>query len=205
MSLLQTLMSLTKKVWFMIEEIWKDIIGFESWYSVSNKGKVYGKVRGKLINLSTNQGGYLYFMAKMDGKVKNLLIHRQVALSFLDAPSQDLIDICKDSHHGVVLVNHIDGDKSNNSSENLEWTDGFGNMKHASENGLLSPLKSINGTKSKIKDFAIILEIRKEYIPRSRVKGAKALAAKYEVSVAVINGIVSNRTYIDANTIIYNQ
>ena len=182
----------------MTEEIWKDVIGFEDRYSVSNEGRVFSKVKNKLLNLSENQGGYLFFMAKKNGETKNLLVHRQVAICFLAEPSQELSEICKQSHHGLVLVNHIDGNKTENSVYNLEWTDGFGNMQHASENGLLSTLKGTEAAQSKIKDFNIVLSIRDEYIPRSKEYGATALARKYGVSRSVINGIILNKTYLES-------
>lgn len=118
-------------------EVWKDIEGYEGLYQVSNIGRVKslekyvpGKNgckqvrRERILNCSVNGSGYPHFSIYKDGVVKTVLVHRIVASAFLDNPLQ------------LPEVNHIDGDKTNNRSENLEWCTEKQNVRHAWENGI---------------------------------------------------------------------
>ena len=185
----------------MQEEIWKDVIGFEDRYSVSSFGRVYSKFSKKMLKLRVNLGGYNYFMAKRNGEVKNLLVHRQVALCFLPPPSESLVEKCKNEHHGVVLVNHIDGNKLNNNYLNLEWTDSQQNMRHAFDTGLCSNpsgAAGIKNFKSVIKDVDTLNAIRAEPFEKwKRGCSIKDIAQKYGISVSVARGILNNISYIE--------
>lgn len=92
------------------KEIWKDCKGYEGRYQVSNKGRVWSVVSQKYLKPWIMSSGYkqVIFMCK-NGKRKNELIHRLVALAFIDNPT------------GLPQVNHIDENKQNNCVENLEW------------------------------------------------------------------------------------
>ena len=100
-----------------MEEIWKDIKGFEGLYQVSNYGLVrslrdnHGRARELILKPKMNRGGYLYVALWKDGKSMTCRIHRLVAEAFLPNPL------------GLPQVNHIDEDKTNNRVENLEWCD----------------------------------------------------------------------------------
>lgn len=86
---------------------WKPIKGFEE-YKVSTNGVVLGK-RGKPLSPFTSRGGYKMVSLKKDGKLQNQLVHRLVAITFIENPNN------------YECVNHIDENKNNNSVENLEW------------------------------------------------------------------------------------
>lgn len=101
-----------------MEEIWKDIKGYEGLYQVSNLGNVkslcYNKTKNlsKLLKPRNNKvSGDAYFIVSLckNGIHKNFYIHRLVAEAFI-ANVNDL-----------PQVNHIDEDKSNNKVSNLEW------------------------------------------------------------------------------------
>lgn len=110
-------------------EIWKDIPGYEGYYQVSNKGNV--KSVERIIHCGLNHSvvrhinefimkpyngnsGYLTVILQRNGKNRLWLIHRLVALTFIDNPG------------GLECVNHKDENKLNNSVENLEWcTNGY--------------------------------------------------------------------------------
>ena len=95
-------------------EIWKDIEGFEGLYQVSNRGNVKSlnyRHTGKegILKARKNRCGYLQVMLYRDGKAKMYLVHRLVATVFCE------------NQIGYTEVNHIDEDKTNNCSDNLEY------------------------------------------------------------------------------------
>ena len=118
----------------MEEEIWKDIPGYETYYQVSNLGRIKSlnryyngrNLKGKLLKLSMNRFGYLRFTAKKDNITKTLHVHRIVLLTF--NPNDE-----------IKQVNHIDGNKTNNKLENLEWCTDSENKIHAYKIGLMTP------------------------------------------------------------------
>lgn len=97
----------------MIEEIYKDIEGFEGLYQVSNYGRVkslhYGKER--ILRQQVNFGYCCVYLRNQNKERKNCLVHRLVAQAFIDNPNN------------YEEVNHIDEDKMNNHVTNLEWCD----------------------------------------------------------------------------------
>ena len=109
-------------------ERWKDIIGYEGYYQVSDAGRVRscdrylpaangGKQirRGQIIQPNQNGIGYLYVGLRRDGIRKNEYIHRLVAQSFIGNPN------------GLPQVNHKDENKANNRADNLEWCTNYYN------------------------------------------------------------------------------
>lgn len=87
-------------------------------YAIDENGIVYGK-RGKPIKPFINHGGYEIIPLYFDGIQKAIPVHRLVAYAFVDNPNNK------------PYVNHIDGNKRNNKSSNLEWVTPSENMKHA--------------------------------------------------------------------------
>lgn len=108
-------------------EIWKPVIGFEGLYEVSNLGNVKSlprkRCKGKVLIPHINKG-YEYVHLCMNGNTSYVKVHRIVAMAFLQS-------IPNKTH-----VNHIDGNKLNNSADNLEWCTPSENLKHARENKL---------------------------------------------------------------------
>jgi hypothetical protein len=91
-------------------EIYKDIQGYEGIYQISNLGNVkslkYNKER--VLNKELSKGYYRFNLC-FNNKTKHFLSHRLVALNFID------------NYDNKQCVNHKDGNKLNNSVENLEW------------------------------------------------------------------------------------
>lgn len=122
-------------------EVWCDIPGFEGHYKVSNMGRVKScdriiphklhgtwHIKEKLLKQNWNGPGHSQYLCVMlhigKGKMLCKRVHRMVAECFVPNPDR------------LPQVNHIDGNKSNNSRNNLEWVSGQENVDHAWRNGL---------------------------------------------------------------------
>lgn len=103
---------------------WYPIKGWEGLYEINKNGEVRNAKNKNTIVGDINNCGYYRVSLYNQGQSKRYFRHRLVAEQFLDKPE------------GKDFVNHIDGDKSNNSLENLEWVSQSENEKHAFENGL---------------------------------------------------------------------
>jgi hypothetical protein len=82
-------------------------------YIIYNDGRLFSVKSGKFLVPNVAQGGYLQYGLYINGKIKQYKIHRLVAEYFIKNP-----DSTK-----YYEVNHIDGDKTNNHVDNLEWCD----------------------------------------------------------------------------------
>jgi hypothetical protein len=135
-------------------EIWKPIKGFEGLYEVSNLGRIKALTRKKNCNrgwgwikehimkpTNCGTGYYRVPLTNKDHIKKYYLVHRLVAQTFIDNPSN------------LPQVNHINGDKSNNGVDNLEWCTREDNIKHAYKIGL-------NPSRKKIIEYIDSLEDR---------------------------------------------
>ena len=114
-------------------ETWKNIDRFNGLYQISTNGKVrkcYStkNIKNKTVILKGGKfpNGYLFVSLTVSkGKYKNFLVHRLVAEAFIPNPDNK------------SDVNHIDGNKSNNNVENLEWCTRSENLAHALKIGLI--------------------------------------------------------------------
>jgi hypothetical protein len=117
-------------------EQFKNVVGYEGLYKISNKGNVFSVINNKLLNkrtYHTNNTSYQQVALYKDSVKKYLLVHRLVAQAFLENP---LSKPC---------VNHIDNNGSNNSLENLEWCTYSENLIHAQKQGRLTEAQSKGG------------------------------------------------------------
>lgn len=101
-----------------MNEIWKDIFGYEGYYQVSNTGKVKNVNTNHIKHSTLANTGYLVITLYKDNKGKTLTIHRLVAQAFIPNPDNK------------PQVNHIDGNKTNNNITNLEWVTAKENIRH---------------------------------------------------------------------------
>lgn len=153
-------------------------------FVVSVDGKVVTRVKtGNVIKQTRLKNGYMKVHTTIDGKVRNFLVHRLVAMQYIPNPDNK------------PFVNHKDGNKENNHVDNLEWSTVKENMEHASETGLLNPVKNEGHPHHKLTDLQVA-EIRDAYVPYSRDRGTRALARLYGVNQSVISTIVNNKARI---------
>ena len=109
-------------------EVWKDVVGYEGFYQVSNKGNVRSVDRfvrcsnsvrfynGRILSQCEDDKGYYRVLLAVAGKHKSCQVHRLVAEAFLD------------NTENKPEVNHKDENPSNNSVDNLEWCDKVYNL-----------------------------------------------------------------------------
>ena len=101
--------------------MWKQYLNTN--YSVSDDGQVRNDKTNRILSQSTQQD-YKHVTLSIDGKQKRMRVHRLVAEVFLDNPQNK------------PYVNHKDGNRGNNSVENLEWATPAENTQHAVLTGL---------------------------------------------------------------------
>lgn len=125
-----------------LNEIWKDIKGYEGLYQVSNFGRVrslnYNHTNTiRILVCSVASWGYLNVTLHKNGKQKVFLVHRLVAEAFIPNPN------------GYKEINHKDEDKTNNLVENLEWCDRFFNINYGNRTELVKNKLTNRKDKSK--------------------------------------------------------
>lgn len=119
------------------QEVWKDVVGYEGLYKVSDKGNVFGCRRGEVMKSRMNKGYCLIKLTK-DKKQKTCFVHRLVAEAFVENPDNK------------PEVNHLDENKINNDSSNLVWVTPKENSnwgtrnERVRENAPIKPVRKLN-------------------------------------------------------------
>ena len=156
--------------------MWKEAYGFNN-YLCNENGEIYSLLRNKILK-GRSLKGYKRVALMKDGKTIDVLVHRLIAQTFLPNPENK------------PYINHIDGDKTNNSVSNLEWCTQKENVQHAIETGLKddrgthSPRASCN--EEKLKEIRSLI---------SEGKRNEEIAKIIGVSKDVVRYIRCNRTY----------
>ena len=106
------------------KEIWKDVVGFEEKYQISNYGRLKNKEKNTIYKLTNQYGDYFSVVLTYKDKKRSVRIHRLVAEAFIPNPENK------------PEVNHKDLNKQNNKVDNLEWCTFSENTRHAMLNGV---------------------------------------------------------------------
>jgi len=143
----------------------------KKYYEITKEGIVYEN--GVVKTQSKHSQGYRTVWINN----KHNRVHRLVAEKYIPNPNNH------------PYVNHINGDKSDNRVENLEWVTSQQNTKHAVVTGLMIKKRKLT--------TEIANQIRTEYRKQYKDGGAtqKQLAEKYGVSRCCIKQIVQNKSY----------
>ena len=165
-------------------EEWRDIVGYEGLYQISNFGRIksFHYKNPSVLRVSISNSGYKRLVLSKNGKYESVCIHVLVAKAFI--PNLE----------NKREVNHKDGDKSNNCVDNLEWVTRSENMKHAHKNKLLN-LKY--GAENPIAKLTVddVEYIRKNYKSHDKNFSGRALARKFGVSNDTIYKVVKYQKY----------
>lgn len=159
-----------------MEEEYRDVVGFEEYFQVSNLGNVFSKRSNRILKQTKNNKGYWVFGTSINGIAHTFSVHRLVAEAFIPNPEDK------------PYVNHIDGCKTNNVVSNLEWVTAKENSAHSWATGLQLPRP--NHSQRKLTDDQV-REIR------ASTKSNKELASIYGIGLVTIWRIKRRQTYKD--------
>ena len=122
-----------------MQEIWKDIKGYEGYYQISSFGRVRSldrfdgfknNIKGKLIKCFLSKTGYVRVSLSKNQKYKKFQVHRLVAQAFIE------------NKNNFSQVNHIDEKRDNNNVNNLEWCSAKYNSNYGNRPKRISKIKS---------------------------------------------------------------
>lgn len=162
-------------------EIWKDIEGYIGLYQLSNLGRVKSLSRFNsrteriLKTNSVSKSGYIIICLSKDNIKFGIALHRLVAEAFIPNPE------------GKMQVNHIDGNKLNNTVDNLEWNTASENTIHAINNKLRKQNCEDNHQSKLSKQQ--VLEIRESNLSQRK------LGKIYNVAQSTIYRIKNRKTW----------
>ena len=178
-----------------MEEIWKDIKGYEGLYQISSLGRVKSLSRKisnekrtylskeKILKIHLRKDGYCRIGLTKNKKQQQFLVHRLVSHAFIPNPENK------------PCINHKDGDKENNYVNNLEWCTSSENNKHAFKTGL-------NDNKGEKSHFAKLNEkqvrIIKWLLENSDLY-LREIAELFEISFQQISRIKNNKRWKHIN------
>ena len=154
-----------------MDEIWRDVAGYEGLYQVSNLGRIKSFYNGeRILKIRLSFWGYLRTTLTCEHKPKSFFVHRLVAEAFIPNPESKR------------EVNHINGIKSDNRVENLEW--------HAFTAGLQTMPRGEDSCRAKLTNEQAL------YI-RENPDGltGRQLAEKFDVDPQTISNVQLGKKY----------
>ena len=174
-----------------MEEIWKDIEGYEGLYEASSFGRIRSldrvldskvrtpqKVKGRILKLGKDTNGYLSIRLHKDKVKTRCLVHRLIAITFCEGYVEK------------YEVNHINGIKTDNNTNNLEWVTATDNKKHAFRIGLSTPTWGEKSGMSKLRNEQV-LEIRSLQGKFTQ----REISERFNVSAPLISDILNRKIW----------
>lgn len=174
-------------------EVWKDVVGYEGYYQVSNRGQVKSlpreikrknsriyRTKLKLMKIHVSNRGYPAVRLTVNNKSRVHLVHRLVATTFIE------------NRENKPYVNHIDGNKTNNNLSNLEWTTPTENSHHSWEIGLSKPTKGMRHYSAKLDDEKVVY-IRKAF--KNKEKSIIELAEIFNITPQSVGAVINRKTW----------
>lgn len=160
----------------------KDIDGYEGRYAVTDDGRVWSYVSCKWLSSPLNDWGYPRLNLRTNNHSTQFTVHRLVAMAF-----------CK-KNEGCNEVNHIDGDKTNNRSDNLEWVTSSQNSQHAWDTGLQRNNLGIYAAQKARRRFSSQAVIAIRQMSEAGFT-RRVISALYDCSEGSVQKIVSFQSY----------
>ena len=171
-------------------EEWRMIPGSDGYYSVSSLGRVrsepvtrrtVGRQRGRILKCYPDNKGYRQFSVCLPGaRRKTMKVHRAVALAFMGPRPPG------------AQINHISGDKNDNSVTNIEYVSCRRNVHHAWELGLRTA-EQVQGERHGRSKLTAndVREIRSNH----RQTTVKQLAHRFGVTIQCIHAVIKRKTW----------
>lgn len=169
-----------------MSEKWKDVVGYEGWYSVSSNGEIRrdrpGKRTyvGRIVTPTLDSYGYPQVHLYKNGSRKQFGVHRIVAASFLGSNSDGL------------EINHKDCNKQNNAESNLEYVTRSENVLHGHKNNCYPSVQGESGISNKLTNEEV-KEIRRIFKDGNIFQ--RVLGEMFGVSQATVSRIVLRQSW----------
>ncbi len=177
---------------------YKEIPGYEGQYAIRRDGVIWSYKRKRALIPHKDSYGYYRVSLCVGGKQKSRTIHRLLMLTYTNKPADK------------TEINHINGIKTDNRIENLEWVTKGENTLHAMRTGLIDHNKVVETARKMGKIYGKragmykrkltpeqVRYIRANYVFDSKEWGAKALANIFNVAEATVQCIVNGKHYAD--------
>lgn len=153
----------------------------KDYYTINDLGEIFSDNSGLM--KSRNKGDTTYKivnLSKIDGSKQTFRVHRLVLMAF--KPNENM---------NSLEVNHLDGDKSNNRLENLEWCTKSENQKHAFKTGLNE------GSRGEKSNFAKLSkeDIKAIFGLRKLGKTQREIAENFNCTRSNISYILNKKTW----------
>lgn len=172
-----------------MNEIWKDIEGFEGAYMASNFGNIKSVERLK----KDTVGRKRVFPEKQITKIVNVKGYYQVNLyknkNHTKTVARIVAKLFVPNPHNKPQVNHIDGNKQNNHVSNLEWVTAMENITHSIETGLK---RIARGEQRPLTTHLKEKDIHEIRLSKSMKKD---IAKQYNISIATVWNIRTHKTW----------
>lgn len=157
---------------------WRDVPGYDL-YMCSPQGDIKNKHTGCLLKPAEDKDGYLKVVLVNESGKHSIAVHRVVGFTYIPNPGNK------------PQINHIDGNKKNNSVNNLEWVTNKENILHAIKSGLSNTVGENNGN-AKL-SAGSVKKIRSLF--KTGRWNKCQLARMYGVSRTMIRLIVENKNW----------